>query len=84
MSCCMCELLETAQFLGDDTHAVVTRPVWASEHGLHPGELGVPSVVRLCRWVETAGPLIGDEIVSGGGAPVIENFQPRKQVLTCT
>ena len=27
--CCMCEPLETAQSLGDDTHAVVTRPRWA-------------------------------------------------------
>ena len=29
MSCCMCEPMETAQSLGDDTHAVVTRPKWA-------------------------------------------------------
>ena len=26
MSCCMCEPMETAQSLGDDTHAVVTQP----------------------------------------------------------
>ena len=26
MSCCMCEPMETAQSLGDDTHAVVARP----------------------------------------------------------
>ena len=35
MSCCMCEPMETAQSLGDDTHAVVLGPMWASEHGLH-------------------------------------------------
>ena len=35
MSCCMCEPMETAQSLGDDTHAVVARPKWAREHGLH-------------------------------------------------
>ena len=34
-SCGMCEPRETAQFLGDDTHAVVNRPRWALEHGLH-------------------------------------------------
>ena len=27
MSCCMCELVETAQSLGDDTHAVDARLV---------------------------------------------------------
>ena len=32
---CMCEPVETAQSLGDDTHAVGTRPKWAREHGLH-------------------------------------------------
>ena len=26
MSCCMCEPMETAQSLGDDTHAVAIRP----------------------------------------------------------
>ena len=31
----MCEPVETAQSLGDDTHAVVARPKWAREHGLH-------------------------------------------------
>ena len=35
MSRCMCEPLETAQSLGDDTRAVVARPKWAREHGLH-------------------------------------------------
>ena len=35
MSCCMCEPKETAQSLGDDTHAVVKRPRWASEYGQH-------------------------------------------------
>ena len=29
MSCCVCELMETAQSLGDDTLAVVARPTWA-------------------------------------------------------
>ena len=33
--CCMCEPLVTAQCLGDETHAVVTRPQWAGEHGQH-------------------------------------------------
>ena len=33
MSCCMCEPTETAQSLGDDAHAVATRPKWAREHG---------------------------------------------------
>ena len=32
---CMCEQMETAQSLGDDTHAVATRRSWAREHGLH-------------------------------------------------
>ena len=31
----MCEPMETAESLGDDTHAVVARPKWAREHGLH-------------------------------------------------
>ena len=35
MSCCMRETVETAQSLGNDTHAVVARPKWAREHGLH-------------------------------------------------
>ena len=35
MSCCMCEPMETAQSLGDDTHAVAMGPMWAGEHGLH-------------------------------------------------
>ena len=35
MSCCMCKPMETAQSLGDDTHAVGARPKWASEHGIH-------------------------------------------------
>ena len=34
-ACCMCEPMETAQTHGDDTHAVVARPKWAREHGLH-------------------------------------------------
>ena len=34
ISCCMCEPMETAQSLGDDSHAVVTRPKWAWEHRL--------------------------------------------------
>ena len=34
MSSCMCEPMETAQSLDDDSHAVVTRPKWAWEHGL--------------------------------------------------
>ena len=34
-SWCTCEPTETARSLGDDTHAVVTRPKWAPEHGLH-------------------------------------------------
>ena len=33
--CCMCEPVVTAQSLGDETHAVVTRPRWAREHGQH-------------------------------------------------
>ena len=44
-SCCMCEPMETAQSLGDDTHAVVIRLTWAREHGLHRGV--VPSVGGL-------------------------------------
>ena len=44
-SCCMCELKETAQFLGDDAHAVVIGLMWAREHGLHRGV--VPSVGGL-------------------------------------
>ena len=44
-SWCTCEPTETARSLGDDTHAVGTRPKWAPEHGLHRG------VVPLCRWV---------------------------------
>ena len=32
---CMCEPMETAQSLGDDTHAVVKRPKWPSEHERH-------------------------------------------------
>ena len=47
MSCCMCESQETAQSLGDDTHEVVKRPKWASEHGQHT-QCG-----RFCRWVES-------------------------------
>ena len=35
MSCCMREPMETAQSHGDDTRAVVARPKWAREHGLH-------------------------------------------------
>ena len=35
MSCCMCEPMETAQPLDDDTHAVVTRAKWARENGTH-------------------------------------------------
>ena len=31
----MCEPMWTVQSLGDDTHAVVKRPKWAREHGLH-------------------------------------------------
>ena len=34
MSCCVYEPMETAQCLGDDTHAVIARPKWAREHGL--------------------------------------------------
>ena len=45
MSCCTCEPMETAQSLGDDTHAVGTRPKWARKHGLRIW-CG-PS----CRWV---------------------------------
>ena len=45
MSCCMCEPMETAQSLGDDTHAVVKRPKWAWEYGIDT-ERGPP-----CRWV---------------------------------
>ena len=45
MSSCMCEPVETAQSLGDDTYAVVTRPKWAREQGLHK-VCGPP-----CRWV---------------------------------
>ena len=33
--CCMCEPVVTAQSLGDETHAVITRPQWAGEHGQH-------------------------------------------------
>ena len=45
-SCCMwCEPMETAQSLGDDTHAVVIGLTWAREHGLHRGV--VPSVGGL-------------------------------------
>ena len=46
-SCCMCEPLETAQSLGDDTHAVVSRPKSASEHGLHIGVQSALSVGGL-------------------------------------
>ena len=35
MTCCVCEATEMEQSLGDDTHAVGTRPKWAREHGLH-------------------------------------------------
>ena len=35
MSCCMCEPMETAPSLGDDTHAVGARPKWTREHGIH-------------------------------------------------
>ena len=31
---CMCEPMKAAQFFGDETHAVATRPQWALEHGL--------------------------------------------------
>ena len=34
MFCCMCEPVETAQSLGDDTYAVVRRSEGAQEHGL--------------------------------------------------
>ena len=40
----MSEPLETAQFHGDDAHAIVARPEWASEHGLG----SVVVVVRDC------------------------------------
>ena len=43
--CCMCEPVVTAQSLGDETHAVVTRPQWAGEHGQHTW------CGSLCRWV---------------------------------
>ena len=35
MSCCVCEPMETAQSLGNDTHAMMKRPRWVSEHGRH-------------------------------------------------
>ena len=35
MSCCVCELMETAPSSGEDTHAVVKKPKWAREHRLH-------------------------------------------------
>ena len=41
-SCCMCEPV-TAQSLGDDAHAVVKWPKWASEHG--PTHIGVVQCV---------------------------------------
>ena len=46
-SCCACEPIEIAQSLGGDTHAVVTRPKWASDHGFHT-ECG-----PLRRWVDS-------------------------------
>ena len=42
---CMCEPVETAQSLGDDTHAVVKRPKWALEHERHT------ACGPLCWWV---------------------------------
>ena len=42
MSCCMCELMDTAPFPSDDRHAVVKQPKWAQEHRLH--------CVVLCVW----------------------------------
>ena len=47
---CMCEPVVTAQSLGDETHAVVTRPQWAGEHGQHTW------CGPLCRWVENLAP----------------------------
>ena len=49
MSCCMCEPTETAQSLGDDTHAVVKRPRTASEHGFHT-KCGSLCVSGLGKW----------------------------------
>ena len=49
MSCCMCEPTETAQSLGDDTHAVVKRSRRASEHGLHT-KCGPLCVSGLGKW----------------------------------
>ena len=49
MSCCMCEPTETAQSLGDDTHAVVKRPRRASERGLHT-KCGSLCVSGLGKW----------------------------------
>ena len=43
--CCMYEPTETAQSLGDDTHAVATRSKEAWKHGQHT-ERGPP-----CQWV---------------------------------
>ena len=47
VSCCMREPMETAPSPGDDTHAAVTRPMWAREHGLRKvcGRVGG---VRAC------------------------------------
>ena len=45
----MCEPVETAQSLGDDTHVVVARPKWAREHGSHT-ECGHVVSMGLRAW----------------------------------
>ena len=47
---CMCEPVETAQSLGDDTHAVGTRTKWAREHGLQHFVWSIFFVGGLQAW----------------------------------
>ena len=46
--CCMCEPEETAQSLGDDTHAAVARAKGPRWHGLHRGVVYCVGVREAC------------------------------------
>ena len=48
MSCCLCEPMETAQYIGDDTHAVVTRI-----KGHQSTDFAAVLRGPLCRWVSS-------------------------------
>ena len=72
MSCCMREPMETAQCLGDDTHAAVARPKQASEHGLECG------VVPVRRWGVQRGTSTG---ARRSGSKILTSFK-RKGAMT--